>query len=78
MYGVDGEGKKGYDCVVIPGALKKADNTPLGASRICGSGMGLATGTAAAMYNMPVCCECNLYPNIFFFALTLSTEDVLL
>ena len=44
-YGVDGEGidnKGGYDCVMIPGAVKADDNTPV-AQSICGNEAGLVT-----------------------------------
>ena len=56
-YGTKGTGNRGYDCVVIPGALKKSNNAQLGFSRICGMGAGLATGFPATMRNMPICCE---------------------
>ena len=59
-YGADGKKiiatKGGYDCIMIPGALKASDSA-LKSPKICGSKMGLitATGTTSAT----VCCKLN-------------------
>ena len=59
-YGADGKKiiatKGGYDCIMIPGALKATDSA-LKSPKICGSKMGLitATGTTSAT----VCCKLN-------------------
>jgi len=47
-YGTDGKGhdnKGGYDCVMIPGAVKADDDTTLPQS-VCGTKLGLVTATA--------------------------------
>ena len=57
-YGADGKKisttKGGYDCILIPGALKASDSA-LKSPKICGSQMGLITATGTT--NATVCCE---------------------
>ena len=65
-YGADGNKiattKGGYDCVIIPGALKATDSA-LKSPKICGSMMGLisATGTIS----VTLCCKSNFMCNIY-------------
>ena len=57
-YGADGkkisDTKGGYDCILIPGAVKAADSA-IKSPKICGSKMGLITATGTT--NASVCCE---------------------
>ena len=79
MYGEDGAGNNGYDCVVIPGAIKKTNNpdmAPLPFSRICGSGKGLATGNNNANFNMPVCCKITFFFKTIPLTLSLICVNV--
>ena len=59
-YHTDGKGPTkdhGYDCVIIPGAIK-TDGSIINSSQ-CGDGNGLATGhSAAANQDKTVCCKC--------------------
>lgn len=48
-YGVSGVATLGYDCVVIPGALKSTDMEMMAGSQICGRSKGLATMPTATM-----------------------------
>ena len=42
-YGTDGLGTNGYDCVVIPGALKSSEGAIQGRDKLCGRSKGLVT-----------------------------------
>ena len=42
-YGTDGMGTNGYDCVVIPGALKSSAGAIQGRDKLCGRSKGLVT-----------------------------------
>ena len=65
MYGPNGAARSGYDCAVIPGAVRKTDNDELLAfTRICGSAKGLVTTDANngnVQQDMYICCEYRHY-----------------
>ena len=42
-YGTDGMQTSGYDCVLIPGALKATNTAIVGTENICGRSAGLVT-----------------------------------
>ena len=47
-YGTDGLGTNGYDCVVIPGALKSSEGAIQGRDKLCGRSKGLVTADMEA------------------------------
>jgi hypothetical protein len=45
----------GYDCVIIPGASKEADNVDIKASEFCGRALASNLGAAGAFTT--ICCK---------------------
>ena len=52
----------GYDCLMIPGAIKNTANAYNTPESICGSGLGLLTATTATT----VCCESYFFNLLLF------------
>ena len=77
-YGVDGKGidnKGGYDCVMIPGAVKADDNTAVPQS-VCGTQAGLVTAVGAA--SKTICSRVSPFRLVFHsdtFEMSLAAND---